>query len=42
LLLEVGPKKVLSRLLLDFPTLQDRMTARHAADFLSATKVEVQ
>ncbi len=42
LLLEVGPKKVLSRLLLDFPTLQDRMTARHAADFLTAVKVEIQ
>ena len=42
LLLEVGPKKVLSRLLLDFPTLQDRMTARHAADFLTAVNVEIQ
>ena len=42
LLLEVGPKKVLSRLLLDFPTLQDRMTARHAAEFLPSVKTEMQ
>lgn len=40
LLLEVGPKKVLSRLLLDFPTLQNRMAARHAADFFTLSKVE--
>lgn len=40
LLLEVGPKKVLSRLLLDFPTLEGRMAARHAGDVLSAGKAE--
>jgi [acyl-carrier-protein] S-malonyltransferase len=42
LLLEVGPKKVLSRLLLDFPTLQGRMSARHAAEILTADKMEIQ
>ncbi len=40
LLLEVGPKKVLSRLLLDFPMLAGQLEARHAADFLTVGKVE--
>ena len=40
LMLEVGPKKVLSRLLLDFPTLEGQMTARHAGDVLKAGKAE--
>ena len=39
LMLEVGPKKVLSRLLLDFQNPQDQMTARHAADFLTDVKI---
>ncbi|MES2817508.1 MAG: ACP S-malonyltransferase [Pseudomonadota bacterium] len=33
--LEVGPKKVLGRLLLDFPALQGRLQARHAAEWLA-------
>jgi [acyl-carrier-protein] S-malonyltransferase len=40
--LEVGPKKVLSRLLLDFASLQGRVVARHAADFLTSDLVEVE
>ena len=35
-----APKKVLSRLLLDFPMLAGQLEARHAADFLTVGKVE--
>jgi [acyl-carrier-protein] S-malonyltransferase len=40
LCLEVGSKKVLSRLLLDFPELQGRVQGRHAGEFLAVAKVE--
>ncbi len=42
LCLEVGPKKVLSRLLLDFPALQASVQARHAVEFIAAVKVEAE
>lgn len=42
LYLEVGPKKVLSRLLLDFPELQGRVRGRHAGEFLAVAKVEAE
>jgi [acyl-carrier-protein] S-malonyltransferase len=35
LFLEVGPKKVLGRLLLDFPQLQETVQARHAVEFIA-------
>lgn len=40
--LEVGPKKVLSRLLLDFPTLQASVLTQHAADFIAPSPAEAQ
>ena len=39
LCLEVGPKKVLSRLLLDFPALQEQLSARHAVELLAPAPV---
>jgi [acyl-carrier-protein] S-malonyltransferase len=40
--LEVGPKKILSRLLLDFASLQGRVVTRHATDFLAPALAEAE
>lgn len=40
--LEVGPKKVLSRLLLDFPTLQTSVTTQHAAEHIAPSPAQAE